>query len=209
MITNLKSFRENLFDDYAYKEKSNVLLGVAGKRLYKECKIEEVPLTFQKSIKEHMKARTGMGASLTYDNDNFLFSNTANESLHKCFKKVSGIPGFKIRLNDLKFESVKKFIEENGLEVCCAIHTLNEDNINGSIYVNLYSQEYFIKENSTGIEEMDEYFFWKGEIRKRLTLDFTYKLFENEKIDTKEMKNKIISLFKQGERGMFANEWKQ
>lgn len=209
MIENLKKFREELFDSYAYKEKNDVLLGIGGDRLYKECKMEELPVKFQESIKEHMKTGTGMGSGLNYDNANYFFSNTADGSLHKCFKKVDKIPQFKVKINDFMFENVKKFTEENNLEIRCNLGRVvdNENILNGCVYVNLYSQEYFEKENETGIEEMDEYFFWKGGTKKSLLLPFAYELKNVDNIDRKELKKEIISFFKQGKKEIFSDKW--
>lgn len=204
MIEDLQKFREELFDDYAHIGEDGVLLGKNGNRLYKECKMEELPLKFQESIKEHLKTKAGMGAGLIFDDGKFLFSNTANASLHKCFKKVNNIPEFQMKINDLSFENVKKIIEDNNLKVNCIIKDVDKEDVTGYIKIFLNFQVFFEKNNSTGIEEMDEYFFCKGDIKKTLLLEFRYK--EPIALEDKELREKVILMFNQGKQ-IFAKKW--
>ena len=219
MITNLKEFRENMYDIFTYEKDEKLYFCDCGDdrkhKLYKECNIEELPKKFIEIIKEHENAEyRGMGAGLVYGD--FFFSNVSGKSSHHCFKNIDKIPRFNIKLKNLSFQYVKKFIEENNLEIRCPLrkHQFKEDFVSGKLYVNLNYQEYFEKENSTGIEEIDEFFFYRGRNYKTLALEFRYHYNKqyNDSIDTKEtkekIKNEIISLFKKGEREIFSNEWK-
>ena len=225
MTTNLKEIRSDLFkDSYAHERNGKVILSFSARKLYKECKIEEVPVKFQESIKKHLEFGGGMGSGLTYENDNYYFSNTSGKSFHKCFKKVNKIPHFECKLKNLMFENVKNFIDKNNLEIICRLkkeiiednqgnlhinlYVDDENNLHGGLYVTLDSQKYFEKENSTSVEEMDEYFFWHGKTKKKIRLDFIYKLSKPiENINKKEIEKEVISLFNQEKIEFFSKEW--
>lgn len=204
-MKNLKEFRKTLFDDYACERDGKTLWGREGKYLYEECKMEELPKQFQESINEHMQIKRGMGCAMTFGD--FIFSNTANKSLHKCFKKVEKVPSFKMKINSLDYQNVEKFIRENGLEVRCVIDCVKNNELHGNLYVDLNLQEYYIKENSTNIEEMDEYFFWKGNGKRTLSLCYVYPCSNYEDVNIKELKKQIISAFKTEERMFFSDKW--
>lgn len=226
MIKDLHEFRENIFDIFVYEEDGKLILGDCGDdrtpkeeyhKLYKECSIEELPKKFRERIKEHENAGyRGMGAGLVHDD--YFFSNISGKSLYHCFKRVDKIPKFNVKLKNLTFQYVKNFIEKNNLEIRCPLRRYQfeeeENFVSGKLYVSLNYQEYFEKENSTGIEEMDEFFFWKGRNYKTLSLDFNYNYDKkysdsiDEKETRKKIENEILSLFNDGNRDIFANEWK-
>lgn len=163
-----------------------------------------------------------MGAGMTYDD--YFFSNQHGISLHKCFRKVEKTPHFECKLKNLMLGNAKKFIDENNLEIICRLqkevikdnkgnldtilYVDDENNIHGSLFVRLDSQKYFQKENGTDIEEMDEWFFWKGKTKKKIRLSFVYKLSKPiENIDKNEIENEIISLFNQEKIENFSKKW--
>lgn len=229
MIKDLKEFRQNLSDWCVCKNENDgklyigkvsgmTSLGRVADELYKECDMEDLPIKFQESIKEHLKFGGGMGAGLTWDK--FFFSNTGGPTLHKCFvKEDRATPDFKMKLTDFSYYNVRTYIKKNHLPIRCRIHC-NDNNMNtnkvltGALFVDLLEQKYYNAYNLTGMEEMDEYFFWRGTKRKTLRLGFTYRLEkginsndidDNEK---KQIKEDIIRLFNQEKKkDIFADKW--
>lgn len=212
MIKDLHKFRESLSDSFTFGEDGKMFLCLEfqGLRLYKQCKMEDLPIKFQETIKKYIEVDKGMGVGLTYD-EKFLFSGISGKSCHKCFETVNKIPHFEIKLKYLSFDYIKNFINENELEVHCKLaRKEDEDDVNkihGWLYVHLDQQKYYEKKDGTDIEEIDEYFFWKGKDKKTLTLEFIYPK-SSESIDKKKFRNEIISRFKQDRKEIFADKWK-
>lgn len=201
------------------KKKNGKIILCFPHEMYKECDFEELPKKFREFIKEHKKPEPksgyrGMGVGLTHDD--YFFSNIHGKSTYRCFKKCDNFPHFERKLKNLSFQYVKKFIEENNLEVRCPLrrHNLEEDCVSGCLYVSLDYQKYFEKENSSGIEEIDEFFFWAGRNYETLELHYDYNYNCNTQYNSiddvviEKIKEEIISLFRKGNREIFANEWK-
>ena len=200
----LKKFREGLYESYAEKTENGILLyGRHGNSLYEECSMDDLPNDFVDVINDCLKKKHGMGAGLIDKNEEYFFSNTADDSLHKCFKKRNEFPKFKIAI-DLSFKSVKELILKDNLEIGCSVRK-NENRCTGSLKVWINNQRYFDVVNSTGFEKMDEYFFCKGGVKKILALEFKKEgcYLDNEE----ELKEDIISTFFSEDNSIFEEKW--
>lgn len=217
MITDLHEFRNTIFDRLVCEEENGKLILADCEddripkelyhKLYKECDISRFPEEFKKTINSRMNTGCGIAAGWTYDNEKFLFTKIKGK--YHCFERIDKIPKFNIKLKNLSFQHVKKFTDENNLEIRCRLRKNNveRDFVSGNLYIALNYQEYFEKENATGIEEIDEFFFWRGKNYKTLGLDFRYNKQYSD-VDINKIKDEIILLFQKGNREIFANEWR-
>lgn len=178
-------------------------------KLYEECDKREVPRKLREEAEERIKKHLGCGIGMI--EDGYFFSNTANETLHKYFKEIQE-PIYKLKLENLSFEEVRKFINNHKLEVKCKLKEVYDEKVCGKIFVEINTD--FSKKGNlfetiyeTGIQEIDEYFFRTRRENWKLDLDFEVDVPKDWSIEEEYLENfkkHILTLYNKNEMDIFG-----